>query len=160
MIENKKSQEEMVGFVLIIVVVSVIALVLLGIFLRQSPGVYSSNEAVNFLHSSLLYTTDCQLRIEETYNLRQIVKACAEHQPACINGDNVCDVLTRDFTGLLDSVFQTGELGKYNGYELKITSDSLGGDIIQPITAGSATGNMKNGEVLIEDISISLKLYQ
>jgi len=60
---NKKAQEEMVGFVMIVLLVAIISLVFLGIYLRQGPsseGIQNS-EITQFLNALTEITTDCTI---------------------------------------------------------------------------------------------------
>ena len=60
---NKKAQEEMVGFVMIVLLVSVIFLVFLGIYLRQefsSEGIQNT-EISQFLDALTEVTTNCTI---------------------------------------------------------------------------------------------------
>jgi len=57
---NKKAQEEMVGFALIIIVVAVILLVFLSIGLRKDGREdVESYEVASFIQSLLQYHTSC-----------------------------------------------------------------------------------------------------
>ena len=51
---SKKAQEEMIGFVLIIVLVAVIALVFLAISIRKPAEIRDKKEIQNFLYSHFL----------------------------------------------------------------------------------------------------------
>jgi len=61
---NKKSQEEMVGFVMVVALVAVIFLVFLGIMMRK-PGAEEDRTRVDevslFLDAMLEYSTDCEV---------------------------------------------------------------------------------------------------
>lgn len=60
---NKKAQEEMIGFVMIILLVTVIFLVFLGIYLRQGSSNESTQnaEVAQFLDALTEITTDCEI---------------------------------------------------------------------------------------------------
>ena len=58
---NRSAQEEMVGFVVIVVIVSIALLILLGFLLRGSgKSAVESFEIENFIQSVMQYTTDCE----------------------------------------------------------------------------------------------------
>jgi len=60
-IKNKHSQEEMVGFAIIIIVVAVILLVFLSIYLLKPSKTNLENyEIKSFINSFLEYTTSCE----------------------------------------------------------------------------------------------------
>ena len=66
MVEEKKGQEEMVGFALILILVAIIVLVFIGFSIR-SPEKESveSYEVESFLQSMLQYTTECENNVEK-----------------------------------------------------------------------------------------------
>jgi len=107
----------MVGFVLIIILVAVIGLIFLAISIR--PGkIQESKEIENFLHSSLLYTTGCQVTEERVYDFRDLIEACLEDE-TCMSGENSCKVLNETALKLLEN-FDVGRDSKYKGYVFKI----------------------------------------
>lgn len=88
----KKAQEEIVGFVLIIVLIAVIALVFLGFQLRQKPVASESKQVGNLLDSMLKYTTECAVSPPQYDTLRDLIKSCYE-QDRCSNGMSACQYL-------------------------------------------------------------------
>ena len=57
---NKKGQEEMVGFVVIVVIVSIIILFFLVFSLSSDRESGTSYEASSFLQAALAYTSSCE----------------------------------------------------------------------------------------------------
>jgi hypothetical protein len=116
---ERKAQEEMVGFVLIIVLVAVIALVFLAISIRKPQETKTSKEIENFLHSSLLYTASCQSSPERIYDFRDLIEACLKSE-RCLSGEKACDVLNKTAFDLIEASFHVGEEERYKGYIFKI----------------------------------------
>jgi hypothetical protein len=80
--KSKKAQEEMVGFVLIMLIVAVIFLVFLAIFVRNGliNRDVDSLEISHFLDSMLEYTTECSLDDGFTFlNLGDLFRECADN---------------------------------------------------------------------------------
>ena len=77
-IENKKSQQEIIGFVLIIVIVSIIGVIFLSLSIgREQPSGQTSIEISNLLEASMYYTTDCVVGFIPQYKSGQeLVKSC------------------------------------------------------------------------------------
>lgn len=76
--KTKKSQHEIAGFVLIVVLVTIIGLVFLMIFAnRGGTGKRDSIEISNLLEASMYYTTDCAISYIPNYeNLQDLIKTC------------------------------------------------------------------------------------
>jgi len=154
-IGEKKSQEEMVGFVLIIVLVAVIALVFLAISVRPRQ-VQENKDVENFLHVSLLYTTECQPRAGEVYDLRDLIAACYKNEE-CLSGEP-CEILNRTVSELVERSFNLES--KYKAYKLEISKEN---ETIFSIAIGNSTSNKIGSAVAIpvsgESIELTLRLF-
>ena len=82
----KKAQQEIVGFVLIVVIVSIIGLIFLSLSLGKGERVgQTSIEISNLLESSMYYTTDCAVSFIPKYKSGQdLIKACYRNEK-CLN---------------------------------------------------------------------------
>ena len=78
MVKSKRSQHEIAGFVLIVVLVTIIGLVFLILFANNnSSGKRDSIEISNLLEASMYYTTDCAINYIPNYeNLQDLIKTC------------------------------------------------------------------------------------
>ena len=89
--KSKKAQEEIVGFVLIMVIVAVGFLIFLGFNLRQ--GITTTEESFDlhqFLESSMEYTTECSLRYEKDLaKLGDLFESCYFGK-TCFGAVGVC----------------------------------------------------------------------
>lgn len=156
----KRAQEEMVGFVLIIVLVAVIALVFLAISLRKPAAERGSEEITNFLHSSMLYTTGCQPRGGEVYNFKELITACLGNEN-CLNNESACDILNKTASELINLGFQAGEDAKYKGYVMKIYGEN--NQTLFYLAKGKTAGNKLADEVRVYggavETAVRLELY-
>ena len=116
---RKKGQEEMIGFVLIIVLVAVIALVFLAVSLRKQEEFEQNSEIENFLYSSMLYTTNCSKSAELAYNLQDLIKSCYK-QEKCLNGEESCEILNKTLVDLFSKSWNFGEESVEKAYVFKI----------------------------------------
>jgi hypothetical protein len=93
-IKNKRAQEEMVGFVLIVMIVVIIAVIFLGISLRKPNTTASqkSEEVNSFLSSISYYTTNCEIDAGYPRTITDLVGDCKEDKQ-CINSESACDSL-------------------------------------------------------------------
>ncbi|MEK6878098.1 MAG: hypothetical protein AABY22_00740 [Nanoarchaeota archaeon] len=156
MIHKKKGQEEMVGFVLIVVIVAVIMLIFLGINLNKpkTESGKQSEEVNSFLNALSEYTTSCALNYEPNYaNVRNLVQYCAIEE-TCLNGENSCQLLEKELRKMLELSWQISPDSRVNGYELKIESINL--NIFEGNKSSSYVGDVLG---LPNNIQIDLKVY-
>lgn len=136
---NKKAQEEMVGFALIIIVVAVILLVFLGFSMRtgQKEAV-ESYEVESFIQSFLHYTSDCEDNFGNM-EIQELIFACDENL-ICVDERESCEVLGETLTDIVQESWKTGSNRPVKGYELLISSSSKE---IMSLTEGGRTTNSK-----------------
>ena len=156
---KKKAQEEIVGFVLIVVLVSVIALIFLAISIRKPSAMIASREIENFLHASMLYTTSCQPSSETDYDFKDLVGACYKNE-ICLSNEQACEVLNKTAFELIERGFQVEEGGKVRGYIFKIYD---GNETLAYLDKGVLAGAKFGSEILVpvsgENLYIKLELY-
>lgn len=118
---SKLGQEEMVGFVLIVILVAIIGLVFLGIILRQPSEIsyQESQEISSFLKSLRQYTTDCQ-KFEENYViLEDLIKMCDQGEK-CLDDRISCDILEQEVQAIMDKSFVVGQEAYKKAYNMTI----------------------------------------
>ncbi len=146
-VANKKGQEEIVGFVIIILLVSVVALVFFGISLRKTAPVESSVKIENFLHAAMGVTTDCSLkRIPQYLDLGELIKECHKDSK-CFDGRKACEALDNLVKGIMDSSFPISSESptayyRFNAYYIEnITENEAGAEKdIYMLERGNCTG--------------------
>lgn len=135
---NRKAQEEMVGFVLIVVLLVIISLVFLSFALRKKSPVETSTEVDNLLSAMLAYTTDCALYLPQYETLGDLIKSCYYNEK-CSDGKETCKVLKETMSEMLkaaegdlkgDRPIKSYEMNasysaKQEGLILKKTEDSI-----------------------------------
>ena len=163
--KNRKGQEEIVGFVLIVVIVAVIFLVLLGIFIRRDGGLETENKEISqFLGSMGQSTSGCAIGYEPNYlKLGSLIESCYSGE-LCLSGKKACDVLETELRNVLDASWQVGE-GPIKGYELKAVNlrDSSSTPLpLNPIFKGPCGTNRRGNDKAINaqsgSIIVSLEL--
>jgi hypothetical protein len=99
-----KAQQEMVGFVIIILLVVVAGVIFLGIWLRgdsNNKNLKESAEMSYFLSSSLRFTTECYRAQESGFrNLEDLLGDCYNGRQ-CDNALNACEIANKTFFELL-----------------------------------------------------------
>lgn len=101
--DSKHAQQEIIGFVLIIVIVSIIGVIFLSLSIgRGESSEQTSIELSNLLEASMYYTTDCAVGFIPQYkNGQDLIKACW-NQDRCLDGRLACEVLSGDFTEIFN----------------------------------------------------------
>ena len=156
MIKNKRAQEEMIGFVLIIIMVAIIILVFLTVSLRKSSNSTESYEVESFLQSLSQYTTDCAINYYPNYlDLKDLIKECSNNE-ICLDLKNTCDVLNQTLEDLLDSSWQIGEDWPNKGYLMNITY--LGSEVFSR-EKGNLTLNSKGSIQNFQNLDILFEVY-
>jgi len=117
--KSKKSQEEMIGFVLIVVLITIIILVFLGISIRRADSnkIDESKNIQNLLESLEQITTECETN-REFLDIGDLIIECAEHQKC--NNENACKVLERELEDILDTSIVVGEGAVVSSYNMQI----------------------------------------
>lgn len=119
MSRNKKGQQEMIGFVLIVVLVVVGLMIFLTISVRNSDtNEVESLTTTNLLNSLMGHTTDCAIVFEPKYDtFEDLFKSCYQNK-RCSNLENKlsCEYLNESLTLVLGDALKTD--ATIAGYEL------------------------------------------
>ncbi|MFH1801294.1 MAG: hypothetical protein ABH804_00455 [archaeon] len=135
----KKAQEEIIGFVLIIILVSVILLIFLLFSLKTSQKEpVESYEVENFLQAMLQYTTECE-SYTGFFSVQNLIVKCYEDY-ICLNGKNACDALETTLSEMIEESWKVGEDRTAKGYMMNITAENK--QIIS-LKNGNVTGNSR-----------------
>ena len=104
----KKGQQEMVGFVLIVVLVVVGLMVFLVISLRNSPENEGSLEVENILDAVMKHTIDCAIIYEPDYDdFEDLFKSCHQNDTCSNLGKLACDYLNESLRDVLGSMMES-----------------------------------------------------
>jgi hypothetical protein len=158
MIKTKKAQEEMVGFAVIIILVSIIILGILFFVLRAgTKQAIESYEVESFIQASLQYTTTCSDSFGNL-TIRKLAFQCID-EIKCIDGRQSCDVLNETVKGLLDASWPI-ESSPIKGYEFLMQSSLKN---VLEIKKGNVTNNYKGSlqdfTTSQQQLKVSLKVY-
>lgn len=162
--KRRKGQEEMVGFVLIIILVSVIFLVFLSIILRRPEVKTDSVKIEAFLNSMVEYTTEC-VSGAEPIDVKELIKACYNGR-VCDRQDS-CEILNETLLDMLEAVFPVGENRVFKAYKLEIyyeEGQEEFKDVIFLSEKGNLTSNMIAAQIfypaLPGRIIISMEIWR
>lgn len=144
---KRKGQEEIVGFVLIVVIIAVAFVIFLGIKLRNPEPVQKESEILyQFLESSMEQTSDCVIRQNgKNVALNELIKECHSFDNSCLNGQTSCEAARDTMESLIKSAWKVGQQEFYKGYEVtarysyNISSDES--EDVFSITEGNCSNN-------------------
>jgi hypothetical protein len=156
---TKKAQEELVGFALIVIIVSVILLFLLSFSLRDDQRESVQNYEVDgFIQSFLQYTTDCEDNLEHL-SVQDLIFEC-DDQATCLDGREACDVLDSTLKEIASESWKTGQDRPVKGYELLI---SVNEQELLTIKEGNITnsykGSLQDFTKGSDSIKVSFRVY-
>ncbi len=108
--KSRKSQQEILGFALIVMIVVIVAVIFLGISLRKGKTAVISvkdAEIANFLSASMRYTTNCILKEPFYAELKEVFGGCS-NGAACSDSITACDVLNKTYSEMLAVLWPAG----------------------------------------------------
>ncbi len=113
---RKKAQEEIIGFVAILILIAVIFLGFIAFSLRQKPSEQQDRRVANLLEAMLGVTTDCAVSFEPQFStLQDLIKNCY-YGERCSNGRGACQYLNEISEGML--IAAEGDLSLERGRQL------------------------------------------
>ncbi|HLC86890.1 MAG TPA: hypothetical protein VJH65_01275 [Candidatus Nanoarchaeia archaeon] len=157
-IKSKRSQEEMVGFAVIIVLVAVILLIFLRFGLVQDEDeAIASFEVEGFLDSMLQYTTDCIGDRSEALTIRNLISGCDDEEK-CEDGRDKCDIMEKLSEDILEAGWDVGEDKPYKGYRFEIASKEK---VLLTLQEGNITSSYKGSSAYVPKggINVYLDVY-
>lgn len=154
---NNKAQQEIVGFVLIVVLVVVGLMVFLIISIRTSPEDVKSVEVDNMLNALMRHTTECAVVYEPDYDdFEDLFKSCHQEDMCTNLGVDACDYLNESLSSVLAAMFDT-ESDIVEGYQIDFLVKNEGGEKgLLRIVEGNCTGSLSAAQRNIVSKSDSL----
>ena len=150
----KNAQEEMVGFAVIIIIVAVVLVVFLGFSLKNKQEKVESYEVDSFIQSFLQYTTSCEDNFEYR-SVQDLIFDCS-NKKTCSGGEDSCEVLDSELTGILEESWKVEEGTLAKGYELKIMFNE---EEMLSIEKGNATQNSRGASQDFFKTGNSVKIF-
>lgn len=145
---KKKAQEEITGFVLIIVLVAIIFLVFLAFSIKPSKSTQESKDVYAFLESAMEFTTSCAIGFEPAYSsLADLIRECYSNS-ICTSGKTACSVLNSTLNELLSESWKLQNT-PIKGYSFNSTLVSnFTQESIIYIKKGECAQNIRGAEYL------------
>ncbi|MGV8142878.1 MAG: hypothetical protein ACP5NS_04595 [Candidatus Pacearchaeota archaeon] len=155
---NKRAQEEIVGFVLIVVLVVIVAVIFLGIRLRNPEVVQKDSEIVyQFIESAMEQTTSCKKT--QTGNfiaVDDLMRECHASNSICVTGEPSCEVLDNTIRNMLNATWVVGPEYPYKGYSARAvyslnSSDQSQQEEVLNITQGNCQDSFVGSSYIIPE---------
>ncbi|MBU3923522.1 MAG: hypothetical protein KJ592_01250 [Nanoarchaeota archaeon] len=150
---NKKAQQEIVGFVLIVVLVVIGLMVFLVISLRGSDVIESSSKVTNILDAVMKHTTECAIVYEPDYaDFEELFKSCNSGDRCKNLGVDACDYLNESLRDVLWSMMASE--ASIDAYQLDFfvkdgtppQVPSVDGKRLLQIVEGNCTGSISSAQ--------------
>jgi hypothetical protein len=150
---KKLGQQEMVGFVLIVVLVIVGLMVFLVISVRDSPEAEGSIEVENILNAVMKHTTECAVVYEPDYdNFEDLFKSCYQGKQCSNLGVSACDYLNESLKSVLWDLMLSEAIVEAYQFDLFVSD----GDGLLRIFEGNCSGRLLGAQRSIISGSDSL----
>ena len=145
----KIGQQEMVGFVLIVVLVMIALIVFLIISVGKKQEIRDNVEVENLLGSLMRYTTDCAIVYEPDYSdVEELIKDCKDLDRCTNLNKESCDYLNETLTKVMDSLIASE--ASISAYEFSV-QEKESEERIFYVRAGNCTGQVSGGQQLIPE---------
>ena len=160
-IRNRKAQSEMVGFALIVIIISVLIIIFVSNSIKKDDSSSIQDKSIDtFIQAFLGHTTICAKDYLPNYlSLSDVISYCAEGK-RCYSGSgdlDPCDVMNDTLSELVSNSMDIGINRPNKGYSLIIGyKDS---EILR-LSEGSVTQNNKGSSQRFENgVFIQLLIY-
>ncbi|MEM3074476.1 MAG: hypothetical protein QW727_00850 [Candidatus Pacearchaeota archaeon] len=134
-LKTKKSQEEIVGFVLIVVLIAIIGVIFLGISLRKDSGKVNESQKIASLITSISHlTTQCQIN-SNFQDVSDLINGCANRR-ICDDSKPTCEVLKTTLDEVMKASYVVTDKSFTTHYNLTINNKFDNTILIEPVISG------------------------
>jgi hypothetical protein len=159
--KNKKAQEEIAGFAIILVLLAIILLAFLAASLKKpEKDAVNNYEIENFLQTVLQQTTRCEIN-GEFKDIQDLIFECNKGSE-CKNTQSSCEFLETTLKDIIKKSWKLeAEDPLYTGYRLTIllNGENLIDTIVEGETSGNNYGSGQDFSKPGEEIVIYFTLY-
>lgn len=156
---NKRAQEEIIGFGIILVIIAVIALIFIAISANKNESSDNDFEVSGFLNALMEKTTTCEKNSDFTA-VKDLIFECGSGGGTCENGEEYCDILEETIKNAMKDNWKFGEEEVVKGYSILVYYEE--GLIINETKGSSGTesrGAMQDYAKPGENAQIFLEIY-
>jgi hypothetical protein len=159
---TKRGQQEIVGFVLIVVLVVIGLMVFLLVSIRETPVEENSVAVGNLLESIMKHTTSCAPSFVPDYDdYEALFKSCYQDKTCSNLNEPSCDYLDRELQAFLETLIKTE--ATVSAYQLDfVVKEDDGEEGLMRILEGECGGVITSAQKTIisgsENLVIRLSL--
>tara|TARA_Y100000310_G_scaffold76463_1_gene72946 strand:+ start:167 stop:736 length:570 start_codon:yes stop_codon:yes gene_type:complete len=141
----KKAQEEMVGFVLIVVLISIAGVIFLGISLRDSGDevVDESNQIYSLIGGLSQLTSKCEIPESNFLDVSNLIRECVNGREcsacdgdSCGDTGSACEVLENTLKEAMEASYVVSDRSYARHYNLSVYYEFDSRQVIEPILEG------------------------
>jgi hypothetical protein len=159
----RRGQEEIVGFIIIVVIVALAGVAFLGFSLmkQDTQTVTESYEVTQLLNSMMQYTTNCSIGDEGRDRMLEmtLIDCSKNNAESCISGQKICDAANESALNLLEAALLVTNESSTKGYLFNATYESvLGSSKIIGLAKGDCNGSYKAADEAYSDYGTNGKL--
>ena len=155
-IARKKGQQEIVGFVLIVVLVVVGLMVFLVMSLRDAPEARDSLEVDNMLDALMKHTTDCAIVYVPAYDdFEALFKSCYQSDRCKNLEKSACEYLNESLRSVTHAMMDSEATVSYYQVDF-LVKDDVGEEGRLRISDGNCTGSVSAAQRSVVSGSESL----
>ena len=153
----KKGQQEIVGFVLIVVLVVVGLMVFLIISLRDAPENEGSLEVENMLDALMRHTTECAIVYEPDYDdFEALFKSCHEGDRCSNLGKDACDYLNESLADVVGAMVASEATVGFYQVDFLVKDDVVEEGLLRISGGVNCTGSLNGAQRSVVSGSDSL----
>lgn len=151
-LKNRRAQEEMVGFGMIVVIVAIIGLIFLWFFLtKPHPKNLDDYEVKSFVNSLMQYTSDCKEPGKDFIRMNELLYWCADSsaRTQCYGGLDACELLNNTLNGITKESWSVGPDLPFRGYELNVLVLDGNEEVISQLyskSEGNLSGDLRGAK--------------
>jgi len=141
---NKKAQDEMVGFALIVIIVAIVFIVFISIYIKKPTEKTVDYEANSFVQALLQYTTTCEEDNLENLTVQKLIFKCHDRDPCDYRNMDPCVILNDTIKNVARASWDVGPQNSVKGYTLTINITEGSEEVpFLNITGGVVTNNYR-----------------
>jgi hypothetical protein len=147
--DNKKAQEEMVGFGLILILVAIVFIVFISVYIRKPSESVTDYQSTSFVQSILQYTTTCQEENMKNLSIQELISKCQSGNKCYYRNMEPCGLLKNTIKLITQESWNVGPKNPVKGYSFIINAsaaENVPETQLLNITNGVVTNNYKGAE--------------
>lgn len=156
----RSSQQEIVGFVLIVALVMIALMIFLVISIKKPVEEKKDFQVENMLKTIMSETTECApVYVPQYYSVEDLIKGCYDNEKCTNLNKMACEYLNESLVGIMGEVMDTET--QISAYQMNVyfASNESREELIEPIMLGNCTGEIRGAPFEIAEDEGNLVAY-